>query len=693
MSANDCRESSPCDDERSSSQETSSQMSEGLPCCGSTAEDDPSRRDNFTTRDSEEPSPAQLEEAKENERQLLEHARLEQETQDREAAWRRRLASETPATSQPPPIVIGAPLGKNLTAIEAASLLVSQWEEIHERSLSETSEDSRPILEALDDARARLSMLQTSQDDPVTLSSDELSLPLNSLDAHKQASILSRIELLESSLHESSFAPEKSNMAAAISLYRSARIPYSSNWALVYAGNLVDFAPSYASFTHDRQQRLDRYSRMYGPGWFWFEPPLARTGDTSPFLASRGTWLPETDTSYDMGHYTITMSFRRMSNLVTRTRKRRRSLVDEDEPGVGCWPLPPSPEHEQPPSSSSSDPSRRFSNPPTKPRRSRNTRHPHMTPDASAPTLHFRMLLDSGATLPMLYDKDVAALGIDRASYAAVSRITVEQADASRVAMWLYEMQVAVVDTKSCASLVSASSPVWPAEERVLGGVMPVMVKPAAKPEPKVPKTQKPKTKSFAAPGGVTGPCAVTRFGSAELLKTATTVVDEAEGRDYGRLSGLLPFKVCYVQSTPGLRTMWLGEDRRDVLGAHRMPGQMRWAPGARMCDPGHPRDLWRDICGDEEEAGDPVMLDMVHERSAPRAGLASGRRKVRVTDVEKSRGRSEIVVRDDRGVEEKYIIEPRTLPSQQTRSATKGVGVGVAEGRRVRPFKKSTGS
>ena len=43
------------------------------------------------------------------------------------------------------------------------------------------------------------------------------------------------------------------------------------------------------------------------------------------------------------------------------------------------------------------------------------------------------------------------------------------------------------------------------------------------------------------------------------------------------RLSGILPFLACYISSTPGRNTLFLGEDRNDVLGTHRMPGQKKW--------------------------------------------------------------------------------------------------------------------
>ncbi|KAF9876743.1 hypothetical protein CkaCkLH20_05589 [Colletotrichum karsti] len=577
----------------------------------------------------------------------MEHVRTERETQELEARWRRRLqASTPPQASSQPPLIIGAPLGKNLNAVEAATRLVSQWEAIYH------SNPALSVLEALNQARTQLTSLQPS--DEATVNPDETittTTPLNYLQEHKQTAISDRIKILESALLESSFPPERANISAAISLYRTSRIPYSSNWALIYAGALVDFAPTYSSFTSDRAERLDRYERMHGPGWLWFEPPLAR--DSAPlFSARRGTWVPETDTSYDMGHYSITMSFRRMKNIVHRgtARKRRHSEIPRED-GETEWPLPES-DSDSESSLSSSTPQKpaKSTSPPTDLRRSRPTRHPGMRNDSSAPTLHFRMLLDSGATLPMLYDRDAAALGINRKSYAAVSRIKVETAG-DVLSTWLYEMQVSIVDTTTCDSLVSSTSPVWPAEEHALGGIVPVMVRPS------------PAGSIFSAPAGKTGACAQTVGGEITLLETATSIVDEAEGRDYGRLSGLLPFKCCYVQSTPGLRALWLGEDRRDVLGAQRMPGQMRWAPGSnRVCDPGQPRSLWKEVCG--ERNGKPVLLRMAHENDVSEG---DGGDIVRMVDFEEKnwKGRSEVLVVDGDGVRTKHIIEPRSLRSQ----------------------------
>ncbi|KAK2010386.1 hypothetical protein LZ32DRAFT_511649, partial [Colletotrichum eremochloae] len=384
----------------------------------------------------------------EHEEHLREQVRIELDAQDRESAWRRRLQTESSnpqlqqTPSLPPPLIIGAPLGRNLTAIEAATRLVSQWEAIHESTLQSTPDAASPILEELTEARAQLAALIAQQQQASSLSAFPLegetqnpaATPLNSLDAHKAAAIASRIELLTESLEDSHFPPERANITAVVSLYRAGRIPYSVNWALIYAGHLVDFAPTYASFTADRADRLNRYARLHGEGWLWIEPPLSREpGGPTFFSARRGTFLPENDTSYDMGHYSVTMSFRRMKNLVYRgapvaeaSGKRKQDHVSrgsdeyDDNEGViragESWPAYFS--DEDPDASAvSSD-----LTPSSALRASRPSRHPCMARDHAAPTLHFRLLLDSGATLPLIYDHDARALGIRRATYAAVSR-------------------------------------------------------------------------------------------------------------------------------------------------------------------------------------------------------------------------------------------------------------------------------
>ncbi|KAK1726829.1 uncharacterized protein BDZ83DRAFT_549205, partial [Colletotrichum acutatum] len=394
-----------------------------------------------------------------HERELDEQIRTELEAQEREAIWRRRLQAESinnnpqtsQAPSQTPPLVIGAPLGKNLTVVEAARRLVKQWEAIYESTLSSCPDAAGPILEELTQARARLDTLVAHQQQhhgentqiPL-LDEDPTTTPLNSLQAHKDQAIASRVKFLTDSLPDSSFPPERANITAAISLYSASRIPYSANWALIYAGHLVDSAPNYASFTADRAARLARYNRLHGEGWLWIEPPLTRNagGGPSPFFSARkSTFLPETDSTYDMGHYSVTMSFRRMKSfaycgaepllrsMAVSKKRKHEECNDNDEEAAMVnlkdWPVVAENEdYDDLDAASDSDlpcfPPR--IKPPSALRRNRPSRHPHMARDPAAPTLHFRTLLDSGATLPMLYNRDARALGIERGFYAAVSR-------------------------------------------------------------------------------------------------------------------------------------------------------------------------------------------------------------------------------------------------------------------------------
>jgi hypothetical protein len=55
-------------------------------------------------------------------------------------------------------------------------------------------------------------------------------------------------------------------MNAVIAGYKSGAITYSTNLTILYAGNIVDTAPDYASFAQDREKRLDRYASLHGSG-------------------------------------------------------------------------------------------------------------------------------------------------------------------------------------------------------------------------------------------------------------------------------------------------------------------------------------------------------------------------------------------------------------------------------------------
>jgi len=66
--------------------------------------------------------------------------------------------------------------------------------------------------------------------------------------------------------------------------------------------------------------------------------------------------------------------------------------------------------------------------------------------------------------------------------------------------------------------------------------------------------------------------------GLCPVVEVQGTMQYDAQGMEINnRLSGLLPFIACYISSTPTRNTMFLGEDRKDVLGSHRIPAHRKW--------------------------------------------------------------------------------------------------------------------
>jgi hypothetical protein len=166
---------------------------------------------------------------------------------------------------------------------------------------------------------------------------------------------------------------------------------------------------------------------------------------------------------------------------------------------------------------------------------------PYFTRDAQGrvdcgsvgPRLAFKSMLDSGATYPTLHQEDLFNLGVDSLWYAAQT-IQTFQAAAGPVTTRIYELYVCVLDN-NCKQLVNSKDAVYPNSHKYLGSLCPV----AQSPQP--------------------------------------LQYDENGIEDGFRLSGILPFVACYMSSTPTRNLLFLGEDRNDVLGAHRMPGQKKW--------------------------------------------------------------------------------------------------------------------
>jgi hypothetical protein len=193
--------------------------------------------------------------------------------------------------------------------------------------------------------------------------------------------------------------------------------------------------------------------------------------------------------------------------------------------------------------------------------------------EGAAPRVCFKMLLDSGATYPSLHNSDLQYLGIDRKMYPAQTQISISTAESSTAVARVYEMRIDVCRHNG-ESLVG-DDPVFPDERRELGGIAPVMVLVDSTPDESEPLSEWYK----------------------EALENGEDVSEEAMAQRYkgsreSRLSGMFPFQVCYFAGVPGKSVFWFGEDRRDVLGADRMPGQQRWERHLRVKGVQRPKEV-----------------------------------------------------------------------------------------------------
>ncbi|KAI1114512.1 hypothetical protein F5Y14DRAFT_461443 [Nemania sp. NC0429] len=145
-------------------------------------------------------------------------------------------------------------------------------------------------------------------------------------------------------------------------------------------------------------------------------------------------------------------------------------------------------------------------------------------------------LLDSGATFPVIIMSDLLRLNVDLSAYPAQGVMQVSTVG-SKQEFKFFEMYVSVCSKQGSSLVSQGQEAVWPTERRALGGFYPVLVYP----DPK---------------------------GTARLVH---------------RLSGMVPFDACYLSSAPGMTRLWLGEDRRDVLGTNRLPAHQRFDTDRRL--------------------------------------------------------------------------------------------------------------
>ncbi|KAM0422831.1 hypothetical protein ACHAPD_001297 [Fusarium lateritium] len=280
---------------------------------------------------------------------------------------------------------------------------------------------------------------------------------------------------------------------------------------------------------------------QYGEGWLWYEPPLAPKGNHQTEQLMAATWAQSSDdsgllTGYKPYNWEISMGFKRVKGFHGRFTQRLGKPGRSKNGKVLLYQ--------------------------TKLREiGSNERGPCFVEDDNddtAPRVCFKMLLDSGATHPSLHDTDLKYIGIDRRTYPAQTHISISTAESSTAVARVYEMRVDVCRYNG-ESLVG-DDPIFPNERRELGGIAPVMVLVKSTPDESEPLSE----------------------WYEEALENGEDVSEEAMAKRYkgsqeSRLSGMLPFQVCYFAGAPGQPHFWFGEDRRDVLGADRMPGQQRW--------------------------------------------------------------------------------------------------------------------
>ncbi|KAI0890927.1 hypothetical protein F4806DRAFT_341598 [Annulohypoxylon nitens] len=156
----------------------------------------------------------------------------------------------------------------------------------------------------------------------------------------------------------------------------------------------------------------------------------------------------------------------------------------------------------------------------------------HRPPENPKSTAHLKTLLDSGATFPVLPIADFKHLEVDL-RWLSAQGVTKIITATETVIRRFFELHVSICTPEGQSLVGAGNDAVYPDSERTLGGLCPVII---------------------------------------DHTKSSKTHWSD-------RLSGMAPFEFCYISSTPTAMEIWLGEDRRDVLGARRMPSLARYDP------------------------------------------------------------------------------------------------------------------
>lgn len=445
-------------------------------------------------------------------------------------------------------------------AKEAARRHVLQWDKIYEFNEIQNPGSLQTVDKHRAEARGVYEELLASE-------RSEDSVPMNDLASYQNERIQARTALLWKTLLETpqeGCEPMKTNVTAALKGYNTGMIGFSGHYTLIYAGHIVDtMCATYSAFTCDRGERLDRYLEEYGPGYLWWEPPLAKgkervlakksavlnldREDGDPGLEHQQAQTLQDDTC----HYKVPLGFKRDDSMRYRLgSQRKRSVVakgtrpdsvtagkrkrektakaHQDSNKSKCEKLTARVE-----TSGSQGVARAGKDSAVAKARDTESDTPSHKALDDAPTIFFDMLLDSGAELPVLLHDDFELLGYSKQDMNAASVVELSAAAGQTSTALCFELRVGL-------ELQGSPSASW--------------IDQVAYSE--------------------------ARFYLCRVIKLPATVKAPAHGAfSADRLSGMLPFLAYYMASAPGNGRLCLGEKRAEVLTTQNLPAELKYDP------------------------------------------------------------------------------------------------------------------
>lgn len=424
--------------------------------------------------------------------------------------------------------------------------------------------------------------------------------------AFQQGRVAARVAVLRQALAEAEAGPDaagtapmRRNMAAALDGYASGALGYSGTYALIYAGRIVDTScTSYAEFTADRAARLDGYFAQHGPGYLWWEPPLANTtgGGGDRVSAKKGTMLGlqrEQDVLYyrrsgenpfrdDACHFQISLGFRKANSLRCRRAaagSRRRTTTTTTTRPKRKWEFIPDDDvdssrkqqqQQQPPR----DEKKRTAGPNGKFVKT-STQQQEKASAAGEPASGKRAKIFPA---PPARRKTTAAAAAEK-SAPPPSQPEEEDEDAAGPTIFL-EM---LLDS-------GAEIPILLHRDFELLGYTAADMNAATVVELNAAAGQNSVAQCFELLVGLDLRSSTSKndddddhsrhFFPTRVVKLGPAIRGPASGGYSGeRLSGILPFLAYYVSGAPGQDALWLGGERGDVLGTDKVPAGVRYDP------------------------------------------------------------------------------------------------------------------